>query len=90
MPALDGAVAHAGSPDGSIVVRDDLDLDVARTLGKLLHEDGRVSESLERLRASALERFWELGCGIHPPNAVTTTPSRGLDQERIAQALGVP
>ena len=87
--ALDGAVAHAGGPRGSVVVGNDLDLDVARALHQLLHENGGIAEGLERLGAGALEGLRKLVCRMHPANPVTAASGRGLNKKRIAQALGM-
>ena len=87
--ALDGAVAHAGGPGGSVVVGDDLHLDVARALYQLFHENRGVAEGLERLGAGALKGFGKLARRMHPANAVTAAAGRGFNQERIAQPLGM-
>ena len=88
--ALDSAVAHPASPGGSVVVGDDLHLNVAcSTLNKLLHENGRVAKGLECLGASALESFGEVAGLTNFANSVTPTPSGGLNKEWVAQVLSV-
>ena len=49
VPTLDGAVADPGCPDGSVLVGDDLYLNVATVADELLHRDAGT----ERMRADA-------------------------------------
>ena len=55
MAALDGAVPHPGRPGRSVLVGDDLDLHMARTLQQLLHENRGIAERLEGFGTSALQ-----------------------------------
>ena len=88
--ALNGAVAHPACPGCSMVVGDDLHLNVARSpLNELLHENGRVAKGLECFGASALESFWKLAGLTNPANSVTPTPSGGLNKEWVAQVFRV-
>ena len=90
MAALYGAVAHAGGPGHPVVVGDDLDLDMTNAaLDQLFHEDGGIAEGFERLGAGAFECGRKLIRRIYPANAMTAAARRRLDQQRIAQALGV-
>src|SRR5438094_2823256 len=89
MAALDGAVAYAGGPRGSVVVGDDLDLDMARALDQLLHENSRVAKSLKRLGTGALEGLGKLARQMHPADPVPTSSGGGLDQQRKTKALSV-
>jgi hypothetical protein len=84
---LNGAVAHARGPGRSVMVGNDLDLNVACALHQLLHEHGRVPEGLKRLGASVLKGFRQLMGGTHAANSVTAASRRGLDHEGIAQAF---
>ena len=56
---------------------------------QLLHENGGIAEGLKGLGARAFKGQRELGRGIHATNPVTAASGRGLDQQRIAQALGM-
>ena len=72
-----------------MVIRNDLDFNMAGTLQWLLDEDGWIAKGLERLSASALKCFLEFIRRMNTPNAVTTPTCRGFDEQRISQALGV-
>ncbi len=82
--SLDGAVAHSHGPRGSIVIGDDLDLNVTGPLDELLHENRGVTKCLECLGTCALERAGELVGGLHPANPMTAAAGGRLDQQRIA------
>ena len=87
--ALNRAVAHAGGPGSSVVVGDDLDFDVARSLHELLQENRRVAKGFEGLGARALKSLWKLAGRANTANAVTAAARRGLNKERVAQPLSV-
>jgi hypothetical protein len=72
--SLDGAVAHAGGPCCSVVVGNNLDLDVTRALHLLLHENGRIPEGLERLGPGASKGLRKLV----QPNAPDESRDRPL------------
>src|SRR3712207_1362552 len=86
---LHRAVAHTGRPDRAVLVRDDLDLDVAAALYQPLHEHDRVAEALLRLRPGAGQRLVELGLRADDADPAPATAAAGLDDERVADAVGV-
>ena len=88
--ALDRAVAHAGRPHVAVRVRDDLDLDVAGLGDKTLEEDDGVTERALGFTLGALERELEFVLGEDLADAATAAAAAGLDDERVADGLGVP
>jgi hypothetical protein len=57
VPALNRAISNAYGPRGSMLIGNDLDLDVAGVLHSFLEEDCRVSECLKGLRAGGFKRL---------------------------------
>src|SRR4051794_41336146 len=90
MAALDGAIPDAGGPDVSVIVGDDLDLDVAGACDQLLEEDGRIAEMLEGERAGAFEGFRKLVGRLDALDSDAASARGGLDQQRVSELLSVP
>ena len=85
--ALDRAVALAEVNHVAVTVREHLDLDVARILDEPLDVDRRVGEVLLTLARRGLERA---GSGVRPADelhALSATPGRCLDDERVADLV---
>ncbi len=89
MAALDRAVALAEGDDRAVGVREQLDLDVARTLDVALAEDGAVAERGLRLAAGRLERLLELLRRAHDPHAAAAAARGRLDEQREAELVGL-
>ena len=89
MPALDGAIAHAGGPRRSVIVGDDLDLNVAGSFDQSLDKNSGIAEGLEGLDTGTLKRLRELAGGVHQADAMATAASGGFDQKRKAQPLSM-
>src|SRR4029078_973196 len=82
--ALHRAVALA-EPDRVLVrVGEDLDLDVARVLEKLLHVDRRIAERRARLGARHLPVRGERRLGVDDAHAAPAAAACGLDDHRVA------
>src|SRR5690606_26104514 len=88
--ALHGAVALAEVNHVAVVVREDLDLDVARTLEVLLEVDGAVAEGRLRLPARERPGVAQRRLGMHDAHAAPTAAARGLDDHRVADVARLP
>ena len=82
MTALHRTLALAVVHDVSVLVRHDLDLDVAR-LG-----DALIAKGALRLGARHVERLEQAALFVHDANALTTTTTGGLEHDRVAELLG--
>ena len=78
MEELDGAVPHSRSPCRPVMIGDELNLDVPRSLYQLLDKDSGISESLEPLGASALESIGKFACRIDTANSLPAVAGCGL------------
>jgi hypothetical protein len=87
---LHRAVAHTGRPHRAVLVGDDLHLDVPAALDQPLHEDDRVAEALLRLRPGARQRLLQLGLRADDPDPAAPAAAAGLDDQRVADGVGVP
>ena len=87
--ALIGAVTHPDRPRGALAVRDDLNLDVTRRADRLLHQQGAVTERLQRLAPGARERGRKRAELIDAADAAAATADRGLDHHRRADLLSM-
>src|SRR5688572_18770961 len=85
MAALQRAVALAEVHDVTVVVREHLDLDVARLLEELLHVDLGVAEGRERLALRDHDGVQQRGVAVHDSHATTAAAARGLDDHRVAE-----
>ena len=88
MAALDGAFALPQVERVALAVAQHLDLDVARLLDKLLHEDAVVAKAVARLIAATAEAFETFLVVEGHAQALATTTGAGLDHHRVADALG--
>ena len=73
-----------------MLIRDDLDLHMARSTHDLFQEDRWVAEGFEGLAARARQGFVKLAGRAYPANAMTSAAGGGLDEHGIPQALGLP
>ena len=87
--ALDGAVAHARSPDVAVAVGDDLDLDVAGIGDEPFEEDDGVAERALGLTLGAFEGEFEFVLVVDLADTAATTTGAGLDDQRVADGCGV-
>ena len=87
MAALDRALALAEREDGSVLVGEELDLDVARPLDEALAVDAVVAERGLRLAAGRLDRVLELGRIADDPHPAATSSGSRLDHEREADLV---
>ena len=75
--------------DGMAVdIAEDLDLDVARMLDVALQQHAILAEGVLRLALAAFEAGGELACRAHDAHALAAAAMRGLDHQRIADAVG--
>ncbi len=89
MAPLDGAVALAEVDAVPVAVDRDLDLDVAVLVEPLLEVQRVVAERRLGLRAADLEHRFELARGADHAHALAAAAGRRLDQDRVAQLLGL-
>src|SRR5437867_10948332 len=87
MAPLDGALALAEMDDGSVMVAEDLELDVARTLDVLLDVDVADAERRLRFALRGLDRVRQLVRGAHDAHPASAAAGRRLDDDRIAELL---
>ena len=69
-------------------VAEDLDLDVPRGLDQPLQEDQAVAERGRRLPAGARHGVRQRRAVADDPHAAAAAAERGLDQQRVADAVG--
>ena len=86
--ALDRAIALVEVDDISVLVAEDLYLDVFRALDIALEENGGVAEGVLGFRACLGEKAGELGGFLHDAHAAATTTERGLDDEWKTDFVG--
>ena len=89
MTALDGAVALEEVDRVRVVVGQHLDLDVARTLHRLLDEDGRVAEGALRLSHRRLERLEQSVVGVDAAHTAPAAACHGLDEQGVLHVRGL-
>ena len=89
MAALDRAVALAQVDAVAVAIDNDLDLDVAVLVEPLLQVERVVAEGGLRLRAADAQDRLELARGADHAHALATAAGRRLDQDRIADLLGL-
>ena len=89
MPALDRALALEKVDGVAVMVRQHLDLDVARAHDRLLEVDAIVAESAPRLGARSRQGGFELVRRRHQPQPLATPSRGGLQHHRVAELLGV-
>ena len=89
MPALDRAVALAQVDAVAVAIHRDLDLDVAVLVEPLLEIERVVPEGGLRLGPADAHGRFELAAGPDHPHALAAAPGRGLDQDRVADPLGL-
>src|SRR3954452_7974355 len=87
--ALDRAVALAEVDAAAEPIDRHLDLDVPVLVEPLLQVDRIVAERRLRLRTADRERALELARGADHPHALSATAGRRLDEDRVADAIGL-
>jgi hypothetical protein len=73
-----------------MLVRDDLDLDMARSAYNFFQEDRGIPERFECFAAGTGQGLVELAGGTNATNAMTASAGSGLDENGISEALGLP
>ena len=81
MTSLDGAVALVQMNDVAGTVAEDLDLNVTGTLDELLHEDGTVAETGQRLAGGRLEEGRDVLHVADDAHALAAAAHGGLDDD---------
>src|SRR5579864_5180266 len=89
MSALNGAIAHAGSPRRPVVVGDHLYFDMMSAIDSSLKKDRWIAKGLESFGTGAFEGMRQFAGRVYDANAVTASSRRGLHQQRKTHALGV-
>ena len=89
MPALHRAVALEQMHDAAVRVAEHLDLDVPRLQHVLLDQHVVVAERALRLALARRERGVEVLGAIDATHALAAPTRTGLDQDRIADAIGL-
>src|SRR5438477_120099 len=87
MAALQSAIANAGSPRGAKLVSDDLDLDVMRSMRKLLEKHCGVAKGLEGFGTGTLKSQRHLFQRVDFTNASPTAPGCGFNKEWESECL---
>ena len=73
----------------AVAVAEDLDLDVARALHVLLDQHRVVAEAVDGLALARGQRGLEVGRLVDRAHALAATARAGLDQHRVADAVGL-
>lgn len=81
VPALDGAVTLVQVDDVSVVVAQELDLDVLGLVQETLDEDGSVAEGSLGLGRSPVEGVLQAGLVPHDTHTTPTASVGGLDDD---------
>ena len=84
---LHGAVALTDMHAVTVGIDDDLDLDVAGALQPLLEVQRVITEGGASLGAADRERLLQLAWRAHHAHALAAAARRGLDEQRVADAL---
>src|SRR5712671_6921401 len=87
MAPLDAAFPLAERGDATAVVRQNLDLDVPRSLEVLLDVDAAVAERLLRLATRRLERAFDFPVTRDVTHPFASAPRDRFQHHRIAEAL---
>src|SRR4029079_605847 len=87
---LNRALAFAEVNHAAVMVAEHLEFDVARRLDVLLDVDVADAEGRFGFALRRLHRVRQLPGGTHDAHAAATTPSRGLDDDGIANLFGDP
>lgn len=87
--SLHGAIALTEMHDISELITENLQLNVARSLDKLLDKYIFVLERLERLALASVEGLVELVGGEDGPHALAATARHGLDHHGVSDPLGL-
>ena len=82
MPPLNTALALAQADHVAMLVRQYLELDVARALDELLHVEIAVAECRRRLALRRLEHVRQLFLRADDAHAASAAARRGLDDHR--------
>ena len=89
VPPLGRAVALAEMDEITQSVAEDLHLDMARRLDQLFEQQPPVSERALRLALRAFDRRFEAADIVDPAHAASATAGRRLDQDWVADPLGL-
>ena len=87
--ALERAVALEQMHDIAMGIAEDLDLDMARACDIDLQQDAVIAEGGLRLAAAGGQSGGEILRAVHPAHALAPASGDGLDQQRVADALGL-
>src|SRR3546814_3484501 len=85
MAPLHGAVALAQINGIAVLIRENLDFDMAWLLEEFFHIDGRIAESRLCLAFGHADRGQECRFCMHHSHAASATASGSLDNDRIAK-----
>ena len=86
--ALDGAVALADMDDLSVLVGQDLELDVVRILDQLFEIKRAIVKGFFRLHVRGVEALDEADVVMRLPHAASAAARDRLDHDRITDLLG--
>ncbi len=86
---LQAAITNTGGPHRSVLVGDQLHLDVAGAGDHGLEEHGGVAERVSAFRPGALEGGGELVGLVDAADAAASTTGSGLDHQRVADPFRV-
>ena len=73
---------------GSVRVRQDLDFDVARRSHEFFDKHITVTKRLKRFGRGVFKCFAHFGCGMNNAHSIAPAAGRGLDHQRVANAVG--
>ncbi len=86
---LDRALPLETVHEVPVLVAEHLDLDVTRCRQVLLEEDRGVAERVERLTLGTLDGGGQAVGGVDDPHALAASTGRGLDEDRVADGVGL-
>ena len=86
--ALDGAFALAEIDDIAVLVAQHLDFDMARVDDEFFHEDAVVAERALGFGLGARKAFGDFLAGLGDAHALAAAAGGGLENHRIADAVG--
>ena len=88
MAALKRALAFEDVHDLTVMVAENLDLDVAGLLDEAFHVEGAITERGGRLAAGGADERQRILAGLDRAHAFPATPSRRFDEHRISEPQG--
>ena len=90
MTPLHAALPLAKPDAAPVLVREDLDLDVARPRDRLLDVDARVAERRQRLALRRRQRRLELLGALDEPHALAAAAGGSFQHDGVADLLRIP